>query len=157
MCANSPFFRRSGFPFFTVANTRSPAPAAGRRFSRPLMPFTAMMYRFLAPVLSAQLITAPTGRPRDILNFAPEAPFFPAFQGHTRSLSKFIHSHTPPEPTGPSLYRYDMMKADYLPRFDILKGEPGGGRDNAHAQMYAETGTEAEFEEGDGRSGKRLY
>lgn len=73
-----PFFLRSGFPFFTVARTRSPAPAAGRRLSRPLIPFTAMMYRFLAPVLSAQFMTAPTGSPSDILNFAPDAPFFPA-------------------------------------------------------------------------------
>ena len=38
-----PFFLRSGLPFFTVANTRSPAAAAGRRFSRPLIPFTAMI------------------------------------------------------------------------------------------------------------------
>ena len=74
---NAPFFLSSGFPFFTVASTRSPAPAAGRRFSRPFIPFTAMTYRFLAPVLSAQFMTAPTGRPRDMRNFAPAAPFFP--------------------------------------------------------------------------------
>ena len=74
----SPFFLSSGFPFFTVARTRPPAPAqAGSRFSHPLIPFTAMMQRFLAPVLSAQFITAPTGRPREIRNLAPDAPFFP--------------------------------------------------------------------------------
>lgn len=44
-----PFFLSSGLPFFTVAITMSPTPAAGSRFSRPLMPFTEMMYRFLAP------------------------------------------------------------------------------------------------------------
>jgi hypothetical protein len=33
-----------------------------------------MMYKFLAPVLSAQFITAPTGRPSDILNLLPAAP-----------------------------------------------------------------------------------
>jgi hypothetical protein len=38
---------------------------------RAPMPLTEMTYRFLAPVLSAQLTTAPTGRPRVILNLAP--------------------------------------------------------------------------------------
>lgn len=71
------FFLSSGFPFFTVASTKSPAPAAGSRFSRPLIPFTAMTYRFLAPVLSAQFITAPTGSPTEMRNLAPDAPFFP--------------------------------------------------------------------------------
>lgn len=68
------FFLSSGFPFFTVATIMSPEPAAGRRFNRPLIPCTAMTYRFLAPVLSAQLMTAPTGKPRDILNLAPADP-----------------------------------------------------------------------------------
>ena len=31
-------------------------------------------YRFLAPVLSAQFMTAPTGQAREILNLAPAAP-----------------------------------------------------------------------------------
>uniref|UniRef100_A0A1B0DH01 Uncharacterized protein n=1 Tax=Phlebotomus papatasi TaxID=29031 RepID=A0A1B0DH01_PHLPP len=68
------FFLSSGLPFFTVATNMSPTPAAGRRFKRPLMPCTAITYRFLAPVLSAQLITAPTGKPRDIRNFPPAEP-----------------------------------------------------------------------------------
>merc|ERR1712224_843229 len=38
------------------------------------MPLTAMMYRFLAPELSAQLMTAPTFRPRVLLNLLPLAP-----------------------------------------------------------------------------------
>ena len=38
-----PFFRSSGFPFLTVAKTKSPAPAAGNLFRRPLMPFTAII------------------------------------------------------------------------------------------------------------------
>merc|ERR1719515_697549 len=42
----------------------SPEHALGRRFRREPQPFAAMMYRFLAPVLSAQLIVAATGRPR---------------------------------------------------------------------------------------------
>lgn len=33
------------------------------------------------PVLSAQLITAPTGRPREMRNFAPEEPPRPAGRG----------------------------------------------------------------------------
>lgn len=44
-----PFFRSSGFPFLTVATIMSPDPAAGRRFRRPLMPWTAMTNKFLAP------------------------------------------------------------------------------------------------------------
>ena len=31
-------------------------------------------YRFLAPVLSAQFMTAPTGQAKEILNLAPAAP-----------------------------------------------------------------------------------
>ena len=69
-----PFLRSSGFPFFTVAITMSPMPAAGSLLRRPLMPTTETMYRFLPPVLSAQLMTAPTGRPRVILNLLPAAP-----------------------------------------------------------------------------------
>ena len=57
----------------------SPTPAAGSLFNRPLIPFTEMIYRFLVPVLSAQLITAPTGRPKEIRNFAPEDPPRPRF------------------------------------------------------------------------------
>lgn len=68
------FFLSSGFPFFTVATIISPAPAAGNRFNRPLMPFTAITNKFFAPVLSAQFITAPTGRPKDMRNFAPAVP-----------------------------------------------------------------------------------
>ena len=69
-----PFLRSSGLPFLTVARTISPLAAAGNRFNRPRIPPTAIMYRFLAPVLSAQLITAPTGRPREIRNLAPAEP-----------------------------------------------------------------------------------
>uniref|UniRef100_A0A147BWH9 Putative secreted protein n=1 Tax=Ixodes ricinus TaxID=34613 RepID=A0A147BWH9_IXORI len=75
------FFLSSGFPFFTVATIMSPAPAAGSLFKRPFMPFTAMTYKFLAPVLSAQLMTAPTGRPREMRNFAPAAPPRPQHEG----------------------------------------------------------------------------
>jgi hypothetical protein len=48
-------------PFFTDATTMSPAAAAGRRLRRAPTPCTAMTKRFLAPELSAQFITAPTG------------------------------------------------------------------------------------------------
>lgn len=93
------FLRNSGLPFFTVATNISPTPAAGNRFNRPRIPCTAMTYKFLAPnyyqisfnlnmkfkkvsifnsfnlpVLSAQLITAPTGKPKDIRNFPPADP-----------------------------------------------------------------------------------
>ncbi|EDX08272.1 GD25103 [Drosophila simulans] len=68
------FFLSSGFPFFTVATNMSPTPAAGRRFRRPRIPWTAITYRFLAPVLSAQFITAPTGKPREMRNLPPAVP-----------------------------------------------------------------------------------
>ena len=54
-----PFFLNSGFPFLTVAITMSPTPAAGNLFNRAPMPLTEIMYRFRAPELSAQDITAP--------------------------------------------------------------------------------------------------
>lgn len=73
------FFLRSSLPFFTVAITMSPTPAAGSLLSHPLIPFTKMIHRFLAPLLSAQLITAPTRRPREIWNFAPKDPSCPCF------------------------------------------------------------------------------
>ena len=53
------FFRNSGFPFFTVAMTISPTPAAGRRLRRAPQPLTEMMYRLRAPELSQQFMTAP--------------------------------------------------------------------------------------------------
>ena len=46
-----PFFRSSGLPFLTVATTISPLAAAGSLFSRPLIPATAMMYKFFPPKL----------------------------------------------------------------------------------------------------------
>merc|ERR1719245_2405849 len=66
-------------PFISVAKTISPLAAAGSRFNRPRIPPTAIMYRFLAPVLSAQLNTAPTGSPREMRNFAPAEPPRPLF------------------------------------------------------------------------------
>merc|ERR1719474_478567 len=73
------FLRSSGFPFLTVARTMSPLHAAGSLLSLPLIPYTAITYRFLPPVLSAQFITAPTGQAREILNLAPAAPPRPLF------------------------------------------------------------------------------
>lgn len=57
-------------------NTRN-SPADGRRFRRPLIPHTEMMYRFLAPLLSQQFITAATGRPRVMRYLLPWAPARP--------------------------------------------------------------------------------
>ena len=75
--AGCTFFLRSGFPFFTVAITISPGQAAGTRLSRAPVIETEMMYKFFAPELSAQFMTAATGRPSAILNFVPET-FAPA-------------------------------------------------------------------------------
>ena len=57
--AGMTFFLSSGFPFLTVAITISPTPPAGNLFRRAPIPLTEMMYRFRAPELSAQFITAP--------------------------------------------------------------------------------------------------
>merc|ERR1719235_1177459 len=43
------------------------------------MPFTASMYRFLAPLLSAQFMTAATFRPRDMRSLPPPLPPRPRF------------------------------------------------------------------------------
>jgi hypothetical protein len=79
MTAGMTFFRRSGLPFFTVAMTMSPTAAAGSLFNRPFTPFTEMTYKFFAPVLSAQLTTAPTGRASDMRNLFPADPPLPRF------------------------------------------------------------------------------
>jgi hypothetical protein len=55
----------------------SPTQADGILFSLAPKPLTAMTYKFFAPVLSAQLITAPTGKPREILNLPPPTPPLP--------------------------------------------------------------------------------
>ena len=72
-----PFFLKSGFPFLTVAMIMSPTQAAGNLLSLAPKPLTAIVYKFLAPVLSAQLITAPTGKPSEILNLPPPTPPLP--------------------------------------------------------------------------------
>lgn len=68
------FLRSSGFPFFTDATTMSPTPASGRRFRCEPKPKGSMRYSDFAPLLSAQLRTAPTGRPRVRRNLFPEDP-----------------------------------------------------------------------------------
>ncbi len=73
----SPFLRKSGFPFLTVAIIISPTQAAGNLFNLAPNPLTAIMYKFLAPVLSAQLIVAATGKPSEILNLPPPTPPLP--------------------------------------------------------------------------------
>eukprot|EP00249_Psilotum_nudum_P034363 c53325_g1_i1 orf=71-685(-) len=84
------FFRRSGFPFFTVAMTMSPTHAAGSLLSLPFTPFTEITYKFLAPVLSAQFTTAPTGRPSDIRNLFPDDPPRPRFDMATRKIESHL-------------------------------------------------------------------
>ena len=48
---NLPFLRSSGFPFLIVAIIISPLPAAGIRLRRPLIPYTEITNKFLAPKL----------------------------------------------------------------------------------------------------------
>ena len=64
-------------------------------FRRAPVRVTEMTYRFLAPVLSAQLITAPTGRPSVILNLFPVAPPRPmnySVRSQRTTLSSSSHS-----------------------------------------------------------------
>lgn len=71
---NSLFLRSSGFPFFTDATTISPTAASGSLLRRAPKPYGSMMKSDLAPLLSAQLRTAPTGRPRVRRNLLPAPP-----------------------------------------------------------------------------------
>eukprot|EP00443_Scrippsiella_acuminata_P067030 CAMPEP_0115478104 /NCGR_PEP_ID=MMETSP0271-20121206/56026_1 /TAXON_ID=71861 /ORGANISM="Scrippsiella trochoidea, Strain CCMP3099" /LENGTH=76 /DNA_ID=CAMNT_0002905629 /DNA_START=165 /DNA_END=395 /DNA_ORIENTATION=+ len=57
----------------------SPGPHCGILFSRPPIPLTAMMYKFFAPLLSAQFIRVATPQPRDIFSLPPERPPRPRF------------------------------------------------------------------------------
>jgi len=68
------FFLSSGFPFFTDATTISPTPASGNLLRCDPNPKGSMINRDLAPLLSAQFKTAPTGRPRVMRNLLPEVP-----------------------------------------------------------------------------------
>jgi len=76
--AFSTFFLNSGLPFLHVARTMSPGAQLGILFKRPPIPLTAIMYKFLAPLLSAQFIRDATHRPRLILSlaFLPARPRF---------------------------------------------------------------------------------
>ena len=69
--------------------------AAGSLFRRAPVRVTEITYRFLAPVLSAQLITAPTGRPSVILNLFPVAPPRPLNQRtHSQRTTLSSSSHS---------------------------------------------------------------
>jgi len=54
-----------------VATTKSPTQADGNLFNLAPKPLTATMYKFLAPELSAQFMTAATGKPSETLNLPP--------------------------------------------------------------------------------------
>ena len=65
-----PFFRSSGFPFLTVATNMSPEPAAGSLFRRPLMPCTAITYKFFAPAHRRMAISSASTRLMDMCTTA---------------------------------------------------------------------------------------
>lgn len=52
----------------------SPSEPEGSLLSLPLIPMAAIMYRLLAPELSAQLTVAATGRPVVTLSLTPTRP-----------------------------------------------------------------------------------
>ena len=66
-----PFFLKAGFPFLTETKTMSPNDALGNLLKCPLIAYVEIRYKALAPELSAQLITAPTGRPTVTFNLVP--------------------------------------------------------------------------------------
>ena len=115
----APFFLRSGFPFFTVDMTMSPQQPMGSLFRRAPKALTEMMYRFFASVLSAQFMTAPTGRARVIRNLFPAVPEprlaaiplgGPWQLGRTRK-GRWRRSQFPPPP--PSLSHRTLCHNDY--------------------------------------------
>merc|ERR1711994_847229 len=67
-------FLSSGLPFLTEARNMSPTEPAGKRLSLEPMPVQAIMYRFLAPVLSAQFMTDATGSEFVIFSLIPLRP-----------------------------------------------------------------------------------
>lgn len=137
LVAELTFFLSSGLPFFTVATNMSPTPAAGRRFKRPRMPMTAITYKFLPPkikitilvesfrrfyrvlpVLSAQLMTAPTGQAREMRNLPPADPPRPerkrriSFYFWSKQKFVFFFVHSP----------FSNQKLSFLSKFpDIAR------------------------------------
>merc|ERR1719400_917583 len=75
--ARSTFFLSSGLPFLTLARNMTPTEQRGRRLSLAPVPAAAIIYRFLAPVLSAQFNTEATGKQFEILTFTPLRPPLP--------------------------------------------------------------------------------
>merc|ERR1719264_589374 len=71
MTAGMTFFLSSGLPFLTDARNKSPTEPAGYLLRRAPVLVHAIMYKFLAPVLSAQFMTEATGSEFVILILMP--------------------------------------------------------------------------------------
>lgn len=71
---------QSGLPFFTEHITFDPGPALGNLFKHAPTLYAPKMFNDFAPELSAQLITAATGKPHVILSLDAPLPALPAFQ-----------------------------------------------------------------------------
>jgi len=71
MTAGITFFLSSGLPLLTEARNISPTDPLGSLFNLDEIIVTAMMYKFLAPVLSAQFITHKVGKQDEIFNLIP--------------------------------------------------------------------------------------
>ena len=67
MTAGMTFFLSSGLPLLTEARNISPTEPLGSLLSLDEIIVTAMMYKFLAPVLSAQFITHKVGKQDETL------------------------------------------------------------------------------------------
>ena len=82
--AGRTFLRRSGLPFLTEQRNMSPTEPRGKRFKQPPVAVTEITNRALAPVLSAQLMTAAVGSPHEIFSLVP---LLDAFPKQTRRLN----------------------------------------------------------------------
>jgi len=74
MTADRTFFLSSGFPLLTDARNSSPTDPDGNLESLAPIAQTAIIYKFLAPVLSPQFITQSVGKHVEIFNFVPLLP-----------------------------------------------------------------------------------
>ena len=81
MTAEMTFFLSSGLPFLTEARNRSPTEPAGYLLRRAPVMVQAIMYKFLAPVLSAQFMTEATGSEFVIFSLMPLRPPLAKYSG----------------------------------------------------------------------------
>jgi len=88
--AGMTFFLRSGLPFLTEAMNISPTEPLGNLLSLAPVAVTEIQNKFLAPVLSAQFMTAPVGRPQEIFSLVPLLPLLPIVKYKTTPQNQYL-------------------------------------------------------------------